>query len=322
MEISQVAAKLSEGTPKRSRDEDLISPESVQKNKEVKMGEMAINNDQFNVIMERLKLLDPIQASLDDIKRENAEFRQSLGNIEERVRKVEEKVEAINEVDVEALSELKTRIKSLESQNNHLLQKGLNNNLTLRNLPKEIQGNQEKVSQVIENLFKELQIIVRPDEFEAYGAGARGKNQAVINMTFATSKLKKDIIKKIRKLKNDKAAPHLLVEKLTQLPIDHPLNGKKLTATNHLTAYNLNLLEYARKFVPSHFEYAFDNDDGLIKVKTGQGLKKVTSTDDVDKLVSNAESEKSKLPPKSAKKTVPSTDRVTRFGSTSSANLK
>lgn len=320
MEKDQLNLISTINTPKRTRDEDSISPESVQKTKErvIDMGSMT--DEQFNKIMETLHEINASQKSLEDevseIRKENADFKRSMSEIRNRVREVEDKIKTLDAANEESLGEVKLQLSSLEAQNNMLQQIQLNNKVTIHNLPKHVRGESEKVKKVMQNILNDLQLDIQPKDYDAYAIECKNKEMAKINVKFESTRMKKLFMEKLRACKREKSQPHLLVEKIIEIPEDHPLNGRKITATNHLTVYNFKLLEYARKFVPSHFQFAFDNDDGIIKVKVGQKFIQIASAEDVDKLVSNVEAEKLK---KNRKNNIPSTTRVTRNSASSVA---
>jgi hypothetical protein len=195
---------------------------------------------------------------------------------------------------------------------NRVEQEGMRNILIIRNLPREIQEDQKNVQTALQNIFKTLAIDVSENDYDAY-AYPTGKNSA-IQATFTTNRLKEKILSKFKALRSEarrKKAdyPPFLVEKIIGLPVDHELNGKEIWMANKLTVLNLKLLDYARKFVPKHFETANDMTDCVIKVKTSGGWRRIADADDVDELVSKSE----KAKPKGKKQpSSPASPKVTR----------
>lgn len=320
MEKNQIESIFAATTPKRIRDDDTISPESLQKTKERVIRMASTSDEQFKQIIDSLNEINASQKSMEanisQMMKENAEFKQSICEIDQRVKEVEKKIEKINMIDEESSNEMKSKLLALEAQNNILHQKQLNCNVTIHNLPKHVKEGSENVKKVMQNIIDDLRLNIQPTDYDAYAIETKKKDLAMINVRFESLKMKKMFTEKVRAYKRDKNESHLLVEKIIEIPEDHPLNGKKITVTNHLTAYNFMLLQYARKFVPSHFLYAFDNDDGIIKVKIGQSFEKITSTVEVDKLVSKVEADKNK---KKTKNNIPKSTRVTRLSVSSVA---
>lgn len=320
METSQIEEELSINTPKRPRDTDDISPESKQKSKEVKAMTsneeikqfMKAMNDNMSAMNAKLNAFDDIREDLSQIKKENADFKKSLREVNQRVQKVEEHIEMLNDNDEKLAGDLKREIQALKVQNNTLEQSHMNNAVIIRNLPKDMKDDQDIVT-AVKNIFSALQIDVNEDEFEAYAYDAYNKKTANINVKFSSIKKKKYLVKRYRESKKTESEPLLLVNKIVGLPIDHELNGKSISISNQLTQYNTKLLQFAREYVPSHFAFAFDTIDGIIKVKVGDSFRKVSSIEEIEHLVSNnAGTSKLKASKRSQKSFSIPTSRVTR----------
>jgi hypothetical protein len=289
-----------ESTPtstKRTREADEISPNTEQKSKEVR--KMTSTDEKLDMILKeiadikrKIEPLDTIRADVEQIKQENAEFRRSLAGVEGRVREVEDKVDEHVEKGGKTIEELKHEIGNLDHRLNYFEQQTKRNVLTIRNLPKEIQKDRKNVPAVLKTIFDVIKQDVTEGDYDAYPVTA-GKN-AGIRVTFTTNKMKENVLDAFKAMctqasKEKNAEPPHLVEKIVALPVDHELNGKKISMSNWLTTYNLKLLEYARKFVPKHFQTAKDMSDCAIKVKTSEGWRAVSCVYDIDELVSKSE---------------------------------
>lgn len=276
MEAGGVFTESCKKSPKKrkNRDDDEISPTSLQKNKEAR--KMATSEEKLDYIVSQLSALSDIKADIKQIKEENSAFKQKLSSIDERVRKVEEKIES--GFDQEAISGLKKEIDSLQHSNNALEQMNLNRTIIVRNLPKEFASNEQNTKKIIDNLFNALQISTNEHEYDAYSYIGKNKSTANINLELSSITLKKKVMRKFRAVKNSESEPKLVVERIVSIPEDHQMNGTLIKINNKLTNYNNKLLQYARQVIPTDAGYAFDNDDGAIKVKMGASKPKTVST--------------------------------------------
>lgn len=243
------------------------------------------DNVEIKEKLKKLETLDEIRSDVSQIKQEHADFKNALSAIDERVKKIEVRMVELDEQEERLPHELKEEIEVLKTQNNALAQAQLNS-IVIRNLPKEIREDKKHVETVIENVFKALELDVKDDDYEAYAYEVKSKGTANISMKFSASKMRKNMLTRFKNCRRQKNLESFLVEKLIGLPVDHLLNGTTISIHNQLTQFNAKLLQYARSYVPSHFAYAFDSMDGEIKVKVGDKLLKVDSTEEIDKLVS------------------------------------
>lgn len=323
MESSEVLIESPQSTQKRRLDSDDISPQSQQKSKEVR--EMPTIEETLADIAKKLDKLDEIKADIKDIKREQAEFKKSIADIDGRVKSIEVRVDEIESGENHKIKELEKKIEILECKNQALEQLTLNANITVHNLPASVSDDRKNVETFTTNLIQTLKIELKDTDYQAYAYKLKNGKTANISMSFNSANVKKKVMQAYRELKKSKDGPQLVVEKFFNMPLDHELNGKQIRINNQLTRFNNQLLQYARKFVPSHFIFAIDSDDGIIKVKIqGEKLRAVTSSDEIDKIVSTLakrvedNNEKPKAPrTRNNSTSIPATDRVTRKQSSS-----
>lgn len=307
MENDRASEKPSQNTPKRPLEIDEVSPNSQQKEKEVKT--MALKDAQFEEILNGLK---SIQDDMREIKRENADFKKALLDMDVRVKNVEANVIEIKE---KSIRDMREEIKTLRERIDRADQSQLSTKMVIRSFPREITTDRKHVIEVLGNIFNALEVDVNENDYDAFAYTPNGRSTSNIKIDFCSSKLKKKVLERFKQCRKSKD-PQLLVEKLIGLPHDHELNGRMISMANQLTSHNMKLLEYARKFVPSHFHFAYDAPDGSIMVKNGDKMQKVKSSSDVDDLVSTIKIQKAKSSQKTGKNAAPT--MVTRQNSSKS----
>lgn len=137
-----------------------------------------------------------------------------------------------------------------------------------------------------------------------------------MSIKIASDSTKIKVLKKFKAMKNDpNLGTSLLVEKHTTLAPNHPLNGIKLSMANKLTAFNVDLINKARNFAPSHFDYVFDSPDGTIKAKIGKDSRPeiIRCEEDIARLVADIEKNRRK-PPNSTTRQSPVSLRSSQRG--------
>jgi archaellum component FlaC len=307
MESSEQETQDTPKTSKRALSEDEHSPTSKQQRKTLKMD---ITPEQFKEMMDAIKQIPEMrQQLLDDlptIKEEMSGMRKaqesmatSLESIKERVQILEEEVQALKEnPPTEQLEEVMSQIEEIQRENQILQQMKVNNVIMLRNFPIEIKSNATMMKTAVEKLLNTLELNISANDYEAHAIKVRNKNLAFIQMKFSSDILKVRVLKKFRDMKKSTAntnepAP-FLIEKLVELSIDHELNGKVLSIQNKLTRANFDLLNAARKFAPSHFEFVFDSPEGNIMIRANGHIHQVLSEREVNELVKRIDNEKKK----------------------------
>lgn len=271
MEVSGVSSKNRQETPRRPLENDDISPSSKQKEKqqkvmpslEEKIDMLLANSSELN---ERMKNLELMQTEVNGIKQSQKDLQEAIGEVNVRVDIAEREIASI---------------RSNESQEN------LSSRLVIRNIPHgEVKQDKESLDSAIRRIFAVLDFQIEMTEYEAYSVKISNKEVVDIVMKCSTPWLKARIIKRFREVrKESKLEPPFLVEKIFSLPVNHELNGIELMIGNKLTARSAQLLQYARKCIPSNFGFAFDSPEGDIMVRVMEKFHKISSNEDVDKLV-------------------------------------
>lgn len=287
MEKSEEKAKAEEKSVKRLRNSsDENSPTFVQ---EKKFAKMSIDKTEFEKLMntvtmmannmKKLDLLESMNTKIEEIVKSNEEVQKEVKEVKSRVDLLERDVASIAERGSDTtLCDMKRKIFKLE-------QEQLNSSLIVKNLPKTLCDSQAARNELLLNIFKAIGYNQAPFFTEETNL-SRDKNSTVIVIKFVSSAIKNEVIKTFRSVKKDaNRNQQLLVENLTTLPVDHPMNGQYVMMMNKLSSHYTQLITFARKYVGSHFEFVYDSPEGNIVVRCLGNFKKVNTEEDVQMLI-------------------------------------
>jgi archaellum component FlaC len=298
-------------TPKRPRsDEEEISP-SVKPESKLRK-KMQVDEEAFqklSMMVEGMwKNFDPMKNKIDSVdskldglctelqkvKESQEEMRESFKTVEQRVENLESDASELR--DMRSSGKLIETIRMLEKKDAIAEQAKINNVLMIRNLPKSLCGNKAMTQMVVEGIIRALNFDVQRVQFIAKAFPAKDKRGAVIELKLASDWLKNEMMTNFKKIKDDKSNNgQLLVEKIMQLPIDSPFNGKIFMLSNKLTQHYIDLMNFARTFSPSHFKFIMETPDSrLLTFADGFGFNPIDNEEDVRGLVAWINEERSK----------------------------
>lgn len=267
---------------KRERSDDEVSPKSTQEAKQTKMEERTME-----VILAKLEKLDHLEAIQNDIasmKAAQTEFFSSLKSLGKKVDNLEKDVKLIK--DSQNSDETMKEVKRIQRKNNTLEQSLVNDRIIIRNLPLSVYENKSLMKSTVCKILTTLDLDINEDAYDAYAIKVNSKMCANIVMRFVSTLLKVRVIKKFRGMRRERGNDcPWLVENIVEIPNDHHLNGKQITIANKLTSANADLIQQARKHVPSHFNFVFDTPEGLIMVKINDKFHKIEAEDDIEQLI-------------------------------------
>lgn len=321
MEVSQNLSIRHQETPKRNKpSDDEFSPETSQQQKvhkkmeispenlsEILDGIRKINGLELSLsnVMHFMKStakseeLEPLRVDIAEIKNSQNMIKEKIESMQKRVSELETDLNALKNGDVEGMFEEVDQLRACTQQ---LSQSNLNNFLIIRHFPLEIKNNRSDIFAAVKKVFTTLQLDIHENDYEASAMKVRNKDLAFIQLKFASQILKSKVLSKFRQMKKIKEnEPQLVVEKLTGIPANHPLNGTVISMHNRLTKHNIELLQIARTHVPKYFDFVFDDTEGRILAKCGDSFTPICSTHDIETLV--AKSEQTKRPPPSQQST-------------------
>lgn len=278
------------GTSKRDRVEDEISPTTAQESKQRRMG--ANEESQIGEILAKLKKLDAIdaiQADIASIKTAQANFFDSINKVQSKVENLEKEVEILKSSN--ASESIKDDMRELRKKDAMREQSLANDTVTIRSLPLEIIDNNGMLQTVIQKIFGELKMEIFESQYEAYAT--KMKNSAMIVMKFSSGLLKARVVRKFREVKKKSTVEvPFLVEKIVSLPMDHHLNGTTISIVNKLTIHNAQLIQNARQYVKSHFDFVFDTPENAIMVKAEGKFHRIDDEEDLTQLIEKVESQR------------------------------
>lgn len=313
MESSPNKSSETSSTPKRKQSDDEYSPESQQPQKvhkkmnvptlvwnEVLEGIRKINNIEqclSNVMQQMAKSeeLEPLRSDIAEIKNSQALIQEKIESIEKRVSDLENDIDELKQSDVEGMI---SDFDDIKARTQQLSQSNLNNFLIVRHFPVEIKNDRKELLSCVNKIFTTLEFDINPNEYDVMALKVHNKELAFIQIKFSTQLLKSKVINKFRLMKRTKAnEPQFFVEMFTGLSTDHSLNGTMISMHNRLTKFNVDLLQAARKHVPNHFDFVFDDADGRILAKNGTSFSTICSNQDISKLVAKIDATKRQRPP-------------------------
>lgn len=288
MEISEGSVENQLNTPKRSREDDSISPASTQRDKDQKMSTL-IESDvlalrqlftDFGVMKSEFAVIRSMKDDITEIKESQQKYLKKVEDIERKIESLEHEVDALKERGIG--DDAEQELDELRKKNHAVEQAMINERLTIRNLPIEIREKREDVQTTVERIFNILQLDINSHDYEAYATPTPNRKLAKIELKFSSAMLKARVLRKFRESKRaiTDDSP-FIVERLIQLPSDHELNGKLISISNKLTPHNAQLIKSARKLSPSHFDFAYDSPEGVIFVKVGERSHRIMDESDI-----------------------------------------
>jgi hypothetical protein len=306
MELQTISDSNTPKNSKRNLSEDEISPDSLQQKKTVKMN---LNPEQVQSMLESINLIpemsrqikdfQSIKETVSDIQKTQHVIVAAIDTIKERVQALEEEVSVLKQhPPSEVLDDIASQVSEVRKENQYLHQLSLNNVLMMRFFPIEVKTDNVMMENALRKIFATLEIEMNPNEYEAHAIKVRNKNLAHIQVKFSSSLLKTKVLKKFREVKkastNASEPGPFLMERLMSIPSSHDLNGKFLTMQNKLTRANFDLLNAARKYAPSHFEFVYDSPEGIIMARAGGQVHQLFDENDIMELVEKIEEDKKK----------------------------
>jgi hypothetical protein len=300
MENSEGRHQNHSETPKRQRSSDEeISPSIRQ---EEKVRKMRVDEQAFNELKEMVRgmatKLDKLDALVDDItamKESQRETYESVKNAESKIVTLESEMEILRD-DNKMLGEKVSLLEKKEFVNG---QARLNDTLMIRNLPKEVCKDRALMFNVVEKIFDTIGMNLSGTSYKATAFSTAKMKSATVELKLASSVMKEESIHKFRELKNNKANYNgeLLIEKFCQLPAESQLNGKTVMLSSKLHQHYLDLVQDARKYVGTHFDFVLEAPDSRILVRR-DGFHHIDSKEDLKRLVEKFDKIRLKKKPK------------------------
>jgi hypothetical protein len=175
----------------------------------------------------------------------------------------------------------------------------LNDTLMIRNLPKEVCKDRALMFNVVEKIFDTIGMNLSGTSYKATAFTTAKMKSATVELKLASSVMKEESIHKFRELKNNKANYNgeLLIEKFCQLPAESQLNGKTVMLSSKLHQHYLDLVQDARKYVGTHFDFVLEAPDSRILVRR-DGFHHIDSKEDLKRLVEKFDKIRLKKKPK------------------------
>lgn len=309
METDQNLSIRLQDTPKRGKpSDDEYSPSSLQQQKvqkkmdispevltEILAGIRKINGIELNLSnvmqqMARSEELEPLRRDIADIKNSQVIIKEKIESIEKRVSDLENDFDGLKNGDVEGMIEEVDQIRACTQQ---LSQNHLNNFLIIRHFPLEIKNDRKELLAAVKKIFTILQFDVRENDYDATAMKVHNKDLAFIQLKFSSQLLKGKVLNRFRQMKKLKEnEPQFVVEKITGISADHPLNGTIISMHNRLTRNNIELIQAARTHVPNVFDFVFDDAEGRILAKCGNSFKTISSHQEIETLVAKIDQTK------------------------------
>lgn len=270
---------------KRERLEDEISPTIRQDPKARKMAQFTPEQlqkliDDVAKLVDMQPKIDTLVNDLRTIKDNQIATGKAIEDITANMVMMDKRINQIDERQVD-MSGVKKELNELSKKNNLLEQAFLANKLMIKNLPSEIENDNEKIQQTLDGIFAALNTSMKREQYEFTAFKAKDKKSTIVEVTFETALGKKNILESFRKIKRNSNSA-LLVEKFIELPVNHRLNGVMIAISNKLTQMNAQLLREIRKYVPEKFSFALDTIDGNVIAKNING--KFQRFDHIDEL--------------------------------------
>lgn len=245
----------------------------------------SMSEEQFCSLMKNIKTLTDmivsVQKDVVHIKISQEAESEKFETFKKKIEDIETSFETLRESTlcekiIEDVTEIKKTTLSLD-------QEMRNDRLVLRNLPLEVCDNKSSMNSAIHKVFSALQLDINDTQFEAFSTKALDRKSANIVMKLSSSIQKSAIIQKYRQSKQQRSS--LLVSKVFKLPQNHSLNGKLIVVANKLSSSNAQLMQNARKYVPSHFNFVYDTPDSKIMVNIGDKFHKIENNHDIANLI-------------------------------------
>jgi hypothetical protein len=245
----------------------------------------SMSEDQFFNLLKSIKTLTDmivsVQTDVVHIKASQEAQSEKFETFRKKIEDIETSFETLRESTL--CEKIKEDVSEIKKTTLALDQEMKNDRLILRNLPLEICDNKTSMNSAIKQIFSALELDINDTQFEAFSTKASDRKSANIVMKFSSSIQKSAIIQKYRKSKQQRSS--LLVSKIFKLPESHSLNGKLIVVANKLSSSNAQLMQNARKYVPSHFSFVYDTPDSKIMVNIGDKFHKIENNHDIANLI-------------------------------------
>lgn len=262
-----------------------LSPSVIQESKLSRMAGKEDLKDLINSVslisnkMSKLDLLETMDGEIKKIVKSHEELKVSLLGVVSRVDNVEREVKNMKESGDATVCELKKKINMLE-------QAEIGNTLLIKNLPANLYKDTIIRREALKKIFDALGLDEGAIFYNFDASLSNDGKQTVFRLTFLSSLIKNDIVRTYRNVKkNENCNTKLLVENITQLPTDSPLNGTYIMIVNKLTPHYTHLIKHARSFVGSHFDFVCDSPEGNILVRCLGKFVRIHTEDDVKRLI-------------------------------------
>lgn len=222
-----------------------------------------------------------VQKDIAYIKTSQDTLNEKFALIESDIGKIETSCESMRESPL--CEKIKDDLNAIKKNTLSLDQELRNDRLIIRNLPLEICGNKSSIHSAIQKVFTAINLNIKDTHYDAFSTKSTEKKSANIVIKLSSSMQKSAIIRKYRQSKQQRSS--LLVSKIFNLPESHSLSGKLIVIANKLTSSNAQLMENARKYVPSHFNFVYDTPDSKIMVNIGNEFHKIENNEDIVTLI-------------------------------------
>lgn len=279
--------KMQTESPKISQDTDETPTTKTLESKAWQMSEELFMKLMMSVEAVSVKI-EAIQTEVTIVKKTQMEIKESLVSLEKKVENLDMSVENVRESPV--YEEISENLRKIKTKAYALDQASLNDRLIMRNLPAEITKDKSMMNAVVKKIFASLDVEINDTQFEAFATKAKDEKSANIVMKLSSEMLKSEVVRKFRKVKKEGVS--LLVNKVANISKNHHLNGKQVMIANKLSSYNFQLMQTARKHVPSHFDFVFDTPESSIMVKIGNNFYQIENEEDIECLIENIEKKK------------------------------